>query len=266
MHTALALSVPQEFDAFLEALAPVLARLSYAFSSMALICEGSTGFQAQVCSAAGGRRPGQGVQLHCGQQQPAVLWHNPPPVCWPAHWVRMQVLCGMDRLLALGRRCGLHLQCHATASGEATAAVVGSVAAAWLARWQAADPGLHYSVADEPSEQESFLTRWVCGWLGCLAGGLAGGRAGGWVRRVGALACWRGDSRAGPVSFPMPSAATAWPAGSIPSTPTAPRCCCRWASACASCCTSTRSILCRCGQPCMRFAASQRHFTAVVAC
>ena len=70
----------------------------------------------------------------------------------------------MDRLLALGRRCGLHLQCHASASGEATAAVVGTVVSVWLARWQAADPGLHYSVADETSEEEAFLTRWV----GCV--------------------------------------------------------------------------------------------------
>lgn len=74
-----------------------------------------------------------------------------------------QVLCGTDRLLALGRRCGLHLQCHATTSGESSAAVVGSVARAWLARWQAADPGLHYSVAEAPPEEESLLTRWARG-------------------------------------------------------------------------------------------------------
>ncbi len=38
----------QEFEAFLSALSPVLARLSYAFSQVVLVCEGSTGFQAQV--------------------------------------------------------------------------------------------------------------------------------------------------------------------------------------------------------------------------
>ena len=73
----------------------------------------------------------------------------------------LQVLCGMDRLLALGCRCGLRLQCHATTRGEATAAVVGSVVRAWLARWHAADPGLHYVVADEATEEEAFLTKWV---------------------------------------------------------------------------------------------------------
>lgn len=44
----------QEFDAFLEALGPVLARLSYAFSRLVLVCEGSAGFQAQVHGWAGG--------------------------------------------------------------------------------------------------------------------------------------------------------------------------------------------------------------------
>lgn len=38
----------QEFDAFLSALAPVLSRLSFAFASVVLVCEGSPGFQAQV--------------------------------------------------------------------------------------------------------------------------------------------------------------------------------------------------------------------------
>ncbi len=71
----------------------------------------------------------------------------------------MQVLCGTERLLALGRRYGLRLQCHATASTEATAAVVGSVARAWLERWRSTDPGLHFTVSEQPSEEESFLTR-----------------------------------------------------------------------------------------------------------
>jgi hypothetical protein len=72
-----------------------------------------------------------------------------------------QVLCGVDRLLALGRGRGLHLQVHATTSGEGTAAVVASVLRAGLASWQAADPTPHYAVADEPGEEESFLTRQV---------------------------------------------------------------------------------------------------------
>jgi hypothetical protein len=112
--------------------------------------------------------PGQRTTNHCGT--------------WPAHWVCVQVLCGMDRLLALGRRCGLHLLCHATATGEATAAVVASVAAAWLARWQAADPGLHYSVADEPSEEEAFLTRWALdGWVRWAVHWHAGDGTAGWA-------------------------------------------------------------------------------------
>ncbi|KAL4448291.1 hypothetical protein ABPG75_005510 [Micractinium tetrahymenae] len=105
-----------EFAAFLEALSPLLGRLSYAFSRLVLVCEGTPGFQAQV-------------------------------------------LCGTERLLALGRRCGLRLQCHATTSTEATAAVVGSVARAWLAQWRSSDPGLQYAVAEEPPEEEAFLTR-----------------------------------------------------------------------------------------------------------
>lgn len=40
--------LPQEFDAFLAALAPVLGRLSYAFARIVLVCEGGAGFQAQV--------------------------------------------------------------------------------------------------------------------------------------------------------------------------------------------------------------------------
>jgi len=42
---------PQEFDAFLSALSPVLGRLSYAFSRILLVCEGTIGFQAQVGGA-----------------------------------------------------------------------------------------------------------------------------------------------------------------------------------------------------------------------
>ncbi len=69
------------------------------------------------------------------------------------------MLCGTDRLLALGKRCGLHLQCHATTGGEASAAVVTAVARAWLAQWQAADPGMHYAVSEAASGEEAFLTR-----------------------------------------------------------------------------------------------------------
>ena len=39
---------PQDFEPFLDALTPVLARLSYAFSCLVLVCQGSPGFQAQV--------------------------------------------------------------------------------------------------------------------------------------------------------------------------------------------------------------------------
>lgn len=75
-----------------------------------------------------------------------------------------QVLCGTERLLALGRRAGLRLQCHATTSAASTAAVVDSVARAWLAKWQASGPGMQYAVAEAPTEEEAFLTRWV--WAG----------------------------------------------------------------------------------------------------
>lgn len=94
-------------------------------------------------------------QISCQLASPAH-WHlRPPP---PSS---LQVLCGMGQLQALGQRHGLHLQCHTSTSIETTAAVVSSVAQAWLARWQATDPGLHYAVPEVPSEEEAFLTR--CG-------------------------------------------------------------------------------------------------------
>lgn len=71
------------------------------------------------------------------------------------------MLCGTERLLALGRRVGLRLQCHATTSVAGTAAVVGSVSQAWLAKWQAGGPGVQYAVAEAPTEEEAFLTRWA---------------------------------------------------------------------------------------------------------
>jgi hypothetical protein len=150
---------PQEFDAFLAALAPVLARLSDAFSTLVLVCEGSAGFQAQV-----GRR-GAGCVRDCPPALVCQLPPTPPCTCWPspAGPCATQVLNGTVRLLALGRRCGLHLQCHATASAAASAAVVAGVASAWLARWRAAAPGLQYAVAEAPTEEETFLTRWGCG-------------------------------------------------------------------------------------------------------
>jgi hypothetical protein len=70
-----------------------------------------------------------------------------------------QVLCGLERLHALGRRCSVDLQCYATSSSAATATVVTTVMVAWLARWQANEPGLHYYVPEVPSEQETFLNR-----------------------------------------------------------------------------------------------------------
>lgn len=83
-----------------------------------------------------------------------------------------QVLCGTPRLLALGRRCGLRLQVHATTSAAASAAVVGDVASAWLERWQGLGPAMQYSVAEEAPKEESFLTRCNyrrAGW-GCVHG------------------------------------------------------------------------------------------------
>lgn len=147
---------PQEFDAFLEALAPLLGRLSYAFSRIVLVCEGSPGFQAQARQNC--------IKLACAfgllgctlpLQQPGktvdekLPGHRPPP----------QVLCGTERLLALGRRVGLQLQCHACTGGGATAAVVAATVRAELARWQALDPALQYSVPEDPSQEEAFLTR-----------------------------------------------------------------------------------------------------------
>jgi hypothetical protein len=91
-----------------------------------------------------------------------------------------QVLCGMERLLALGRAHGLHLQCHATTTVTATSTVVSHALRAALAKWQASDPGLHYAVPDEPSDTEAFLTRsemysalacsfhWCPPWINCL--------------------------------------------------------------------------------------------------
>ena len=70
-----------------------------------------------------------------------------------------QALCGMDRLLVLGRRLGLHLQCHVSAGVPAAAAVLRGVTQAWLARWQALEPDMRYAVPDEPSPEEAFLTR-----------------------------------------------------------------------------------------------------------
>jgi hypothetical protein len=39
----------QAFAGFLEGLQPILERVSYAFSKLILICQGSAAFQAQVC-------------------------------------------------------------------------------------------------------------------------------------------------------------------------------------------------------------------------
>lgn len=75
-----------------------------------------------------------------------------------------QVLCGTERLLALGRRCGLRLQIHATTDAAASAVVVGAVASAWLARWRGMEPGMQYSVVEAPTEEEAFLTRLDRGW------------------------------------------------------------------------------------------------------
>ncbi|PRW45191.1 hypothetical protein C2E21_6279 [Chlorella sorokiniana] len=80
-------------------------------------------------------------------------------VCEGSPGFQAQVLCGTERLLALGRRAGLRLQCHATTSAAGTAAVVDSVARAWLAKWQAGGPGMQYAVAEAPTEEEAFLTR-----------------------------------------------------------------------------------------------------------
>lgn len=71
----------------------------------------------------------------------------------------MQVLCGTERLVALGRRCGLHLQCHATSADAATAAVVGSTVRAWLERWKTAGPSMQYTVAEVAGPEETFLAR-----------------------------------------------------------------------------------------------------------
>lgn len=44
----LTVSLAQDLDPFLAAVAPMLSRLSYAFTRIVLVCEGSPGFQAQV--------------------------------------------------------------------------------------------------------------------------------------------------------------------------------------------------------------------------
>ena len=87
-------STLQEFDAFLAALAPVLARLSYAFSSMVLVCEGSAGFQAQVGSAAAGGRS----EESCRQKGPALAGvqfgpQQPNPLCCAPHTNHLSPAC-----------------------------------------------------------------------------------------------------------------------------------------------------------------------------
>ena len=129
--------------------------------------------------------------LHC--QLPTL--HRPLP----------QVLCGTERLLALGRRCGLQLQCHATTSAAGTAAVVDSVARAWLAKWQAGGPGQQYAVAEEATEEEAFLTRWVAAGLGwaCFAGGRLAMRL-----QLRAGASWWPSANACPFAHPLPPPAS----------------------------------------------------------
>lgn len=151
----------QEFEDFLSALAPVLSRLSFAFARVVLVCEGSPGFKAQVRMLRGCVRLLGSAKLRLNVAGRRVSPSNCRHVCMPPC---PQVLCGTERLLSLGCRAGLHLQCHATTSAAGTAAVVGSVARAWLAKWQAGGPGLQYGVAEEPTEEEAFLTRWV----GCV--------------------------------------------------------------------------------------------------
>ena len=94
----------------------MLQRVSYAFSRVVLVLEGSPGFRAQV-------------------------------------------LCGMPRILALGRGCGLHLQCFPSTAPAATEAIVLCAARAALAAWKARGPGLQYAVSGEATLEESFLTR-----------------------------------------------------------------------------------------------------------
>lgn len=96
----------------------MLSRLSYAFSRVVLVCEGSSGFQAQV------RRGQQAASFPskcpaCTGKVVVVLYQ-----CRDLRAINLeQVLCGTDRLLALGRCSGLHLQAHATTSTAATAQV-----------------------------------------------------------------------------------------------------------------------------------------------
>lgn len=62
-------SCVQEFGAFLEALTPLLGRLSYAFSRLVLVCEGTPGFQAQVlhgCKVAPLEGTVRAHHLNCG--------------------------------------------------------------------------------------------------------------------------------------------------------------------------------------------------------
>lgn len=151
-------------------------------------------------------------------------------------WSVVQVLCGTERLLAVGRQCGLRLQCHATASTEATAAVVSSVARAWLEQWRSSDPGLHYAVAEQPTEEESFLTRSGVG----RAGGVAAQAEAYSSRCFHAAMCnsQRSDRHEPPV-------ASCPPTGSTLSTHTQLRCCCRRACRFASCCRLAASTPCR---------------------
>lgn len=135
-----------------------------------------------------------------------------------------QVLCGTKHLLALGRRAGLRLQCHATTSAAGTAAVVDSVARAWLAKWQAGGPGMQYAVAEAPTEEEAFLTRWAS-------------RMQGWHSV--------NQQQEGDAAHSCPTSHAHLPAGFPPSTRTAPRCCCRWACRWRSCCASRTSTRCR---------------------
>lgn len=158
----------QEFGAFLEALGPLLGRLSYAFSRLVLVCEGTPGFQAQVLQGSRLALPPRGPQRarqHCGNLNSGTSCHTTSLnlLCMTGRVLPsdLQVLCGTEQLLALGRRCGLRMQCHATASTDATATVVGSVARAGLAQWRSSAPGLQYALAEHPPEEESFLTRWA---------------------------------------------------------------------------------------------------------
>lgn len=110
----------QDFAAFLSALQPVLERASYAFAKIVLICQGSSGFQAQV-------RLLLAACQHCDKPRCCAAAAATVNCAGFVHMVALtlrcawlQVLCSMSQLLAVGQSYGLRLQCFTSTSTAAT--------------------------------------------------------------------------------------------------------------------------------------------------